>query len=151
MHRMKFRITLLVLLLMPFAGCLTMDKGEQIELELLVVLENPVVASPDEIRGELTLINRTGREMQLIFPGSCQLTFSIIRRQQSWQYVEPCTDSPTSMEIPASGILIEPFNLAANNWNPQTEHLPGLYTLLITLDTAGRPAASAVFEVAERP
>ena len=149
---MNFRIPLILLLLMPLtAGCLVMDKGEQIELELLVVLENPVVASPDEIRGELTLINRTGREMQLIFPSSCQLTFGIIRRQQSWQFVEPCTDSQTSMVIPASGTRTEPFNLAGNNWTPKTEHLPGLYTLLITLDTAGRPAASAVFEVVERP
>jgi hypothetical protein len=149
MHRMKFRITLLVLLLMPLAGCLTMDNGEQIELEMLVVIENPVVASPDEIRGELTLNNRTGREMQLIFPSSCQLTFAIIRRQQSWQYVEPCTDSQTSMVIPANGTRVEPFNLAGNNWEPQTEHLPGLYTLLITLDTANRPTATAVFEVVE--
>jgi hypothetical protein len=151
-HSIRKRISLYILLIaLPLtAGCLL--PGDEIEgddFDMILALESAEVPSPGEIRGELTIRNRTGRDLELVFPTDCQLLFTIARRQEIWQYVQICRESLTSMEIPANGTRVEPFNLSRDTWDPPTEQLPGLYTLAITLDTGIRPIATTTFDVVD--
>ncbi|TVQ15587.1 MAG: hypothetical protein EA364_01755 [Balneolaceae bacterium] len=146
------RISLyIVLIALPLtAGCLLPgDELDGHDLDMFIALESAMVPSAGEIRGELTIVNRTGRELELAFQTDCQLLFTIARRQEIWQYVQICTDVPNSILIAANAARVVSFDLNRDTWDPQIEQLPGQYLLAVTLNTGIRQFATTPFEVIE--